>query len=107
MVKLTCIYKKPQDIKSFDEYYRDKHVPTVLVIPGLVKFEVSKVSGSPMGESPYHMIADLYFDNMDSLKAGLSSAEGRASGKDVPNFAKENPPELVICQIDEMVLAGI
>jgi uncharacterized protein (TIGR02118 family) len=108
MVKLTVIYKKPPDPKSFDEYYRNKHVPTALAIPGLRRFDVSYATGTPMGgESPYYMFAELYFDNAEALKAGLSSPEGRASAKDVVNFAKENPPEMVVCEVDEKVLAHV
>jgi uncharacterized protein (TIGR02118 family) len=102
MVKLTVLYKKPPDIKFFDDYYSNTHVPLASKLPGLRKYEVSKVAGTPMGESSYHLIADLYFDSADALKAALSSPEGRASGKDVANFAKE-PPEMLIAEVEEKV----
>lgn len=89
MVKLIALYKKPADVKAFEEHYFDVHIPITNKIPGLKKVEVSRMTGSPMGECEYHLMAELYFDNMDALKAGMSSPEGKASGKDLMSFAKD------------------
>lgn len=88
MVKLTVLYGPPTDASAFDAYYLDTHVPLADKIPGLKRNEVSKVSGSLDGSTPpYHMQAELYFDDMDSLMAGFGSAEGQAAAADVANFA--------------------
>jgi uncharacterized protein (TIGR02118 family) len=89
MVKLIALYKKPADVKAFEEHYFNIHLPLADKIPGLKKTEISRVTGSPAGESEYHLMAELYFENMDALKAGMSSPEGKASAKDVMSFAKE------------------
>ena len=89
MVKFVALYKKPADAKAFDERYFGGHLPLVDKIPGLKKAEVCRVVGSPSGESEFYLIAELYFDNMEALKAGMSSPEGKASGKDVMSFAKD------------------
>jgi uncharacterized protein (TIGR02118 family) len=89
MVKLIALYKKPADVKAFEEHYFGTHLPLADKIPGLKKVELSRVTGSPMGDSDYHLMAELYFENMDALKAGMSSPEGKASGKDVMSFAKD------------------
>lgn len=92
MVKMIALYKKPADanaVKAFDEHYFNVHKPLADKIPGLQKMEISHVNGSPMGESEYHLMAELYFENMDALKAGMSSPEGKASGKDLMSFAKD------------------
>lgn len=89
MVKLVALYKKPQDPKEFDEKYFNQHLPLANQIPGLKRSEVSKITGTPGGESEYYMIAELYFDNMDDLKAGMSSPEGKAAAKDIMSFAKD------------------
>ena len=36
---------------------------------------------------PYYLIAELTFDSLESLQAGMGSAEGQAAAGDVPNFA--------------------
>jgi uncharacterized protein (TIGR02118 family) len=88
MVKLTVLYKKPADQKAFDDYYKNVHTPLALKIPGLRRLEVAKVTAGATGESPYHLIAEMYFDNMTSLNEGMSSPEGKATGRDVNVFAK-------------------
>jgi uncharacterized protein (TIGR02118 family) len=46
------------------------------------------VVGTPDGAAaPYHLIAELYFDDVASLQAAMASAEGQAAGTDVANFA--------------------
>lgn len=89
MIKLVALYKKPADIAGFDQHYFDIHVPLANKMPGLRKVEISKVVGAPQGESNFHLIAELYFDNMDALKAAMSSPEGKAAAKDLMGFASE------------------
>lgn len=87
MVKLVAIYKKPEDVAAFDKHYFDVHAPLAMKMPGLIKAEIAKVVGGPMGESPLHLIAELYFKDMASLNAAMGSAEGKAAAKDVMGFA--------------------
>ncbi len=100
MVKLTALYKKPADPKEFDRYYKETHSPLANKMPGLRKTEVSKVLGTPFGESEYHLIANMYFDNIDSLKSAMSSDEGKAAAKDLKNFAN-GLVQMLICEIQE------
>jgi uncharacterized protein (TIGR02118 family) len=88
MVKLQVLYGHPTDPAAFEAYYRDPHTPIALKVPGLRRFEISKVLGAPGGGEPaYYRTADLFFDDMDALQAGLSSPEGQAAANDLGNFA--------------------
>ena len=58
-------------------------------MPGLKKLEVARVTGTPMGESEYHLMAELYFDSMDDLRNAMGSPEGKASTKNLMSFAKD------------------
>lgn len=88
MVKLIAFYKQPKDKEAFDEHYYNVHVPITEKIPGLQKMKITKGNGSPMGgEAKYFLICEMYYENMEALNAGLRSAEGKASGKDVMSFA--------------------
>ncbi len=89
MVKLIALYKKPANAVEFDNRYFNEHIPLASKIPGLRKTEVAKIVGTPAGESEYYLMAELYFDNMEALKAGMSSPEGKAAAKDVMSFAKD------------------
>jgi uncharacterized protein (TIGR02118 family) len=54
----------------------------------LAKYHISKGAvATPAGGSDVHLVAELYFDSMDALKAGLGSAEGKAAAGDLANFA--------------------
>jgi len=89
MVKLIAMYKTPSDIGEFEKHYFDVHMPLIEKMPGLLKTEVSKISGMPGQESKYHMMAEMYFENMDKLNESMASPEGRAAGKDLMGFAKD------------------
>ncbi len=87
MVKFVALYRKPTDVDAFERHYREIHAPLAKRIPGLVKLEVSHMTGSPGGEPRYHMMAELYFDSKDAMMAGLNSEEGKAAAEDVVSFA--------------------
>lgn len=87
MVKLVAIYRKPENVEEFDRHYYNIHAPLAEKMPGLLKLEVNKIYGTPMGESDLHLIAEMYFENRESLANALSSPEGRAAGKDLMGFA--------------------
>lgn len=89
MVKLVALYRKPEDAAAFDKHYFETHLPLAAKIPGLRRTEVAKVLGSPAGESEFYLIAELYFDDMEALKSGMSSPEGKAAAKDVMSFARD------------------
>ncbi len=87
MVKLVAVYRKPEDMEAFDRHYFEVHSPLAAKMPGLIKMEVSKVYGSPAGESDLYLLCDMYFETKEALKEALSSPEGRAAGKDLMGFA--------------------
>jgi uncharacterized protein (TIGR02118 family) len=88
MVKLIALYKHPEDKEAFDEHYFNTHGPITAKIPGLKKMVVTKITGSPMGgEGDYYLMCEMYYDSHESMKAGMKSPEGKASGKDLMGFA--------------------
>ena len=89
VVKLVALYRHPGDREAFERHYWEVHVPLARRMPGLRRVEISRVTGSPGGESPYYLMAEMYFDDPASLAAALQSAEGRAAGKDLMLFAGE------------------
>jgi uncharacterized protein (TIGR02118 family) len=88
MAKVLVLYKTPKSAEAFDKHYASVHIPLAKKIPGLKKYDISKGPvGTPAGPSGIHLIATLHFDSLDALKAGMGSAEGRAAGGDLANFA--------------------
>lgn len=89
MVKLVAMYKNPEDRELFEKHYFEKHMPLVDKIPGLIKAEVSKIKVLPGTESEYFLMAEMYYEDMDSFNAAMASPEGKASARDLVNFAKD------------------
>lgn len=87
MVKLVALYKKPADVESFEKHYSEVHAPLAKKMPGLKRFELSRMTGSPGGEPKFYMMAELYFDSEGAMFAALGSEEGKAAAKDVMGFA--------------------
>ncbi|MEW6509967.1 MAG: EthD family reductase [Bacteroidota bacterium] len=89
MVKLIALYRKPGDPAEFDNHYFGVHLPLVQKYPGLRKVEVTRVTGAPIGEAKYHLVAEMYFDSKDAMDAALASAEGKAVTRDILSFAAD------------------
>jgi uncharacterized protein (TIGR02118 family) len=88
VIQLTVLYTHPQDPTAFDRHYRQVHATLVKKIPGLKGYTSTKpTSLSPQEQSPYYLIANLYFEHMRALQVALQSPEGRAAVGDSPNFA--------------------
>jgi uncharacterized protein (TIGR02118 family) len=88
MAQLVVLYKTPKNVDAFDKHYFAIHVPLAKTLPGLKKYEVSKgVVASPAGASGIHLVATLYFDSADAIKAAFASTEGKATAADLANFA--------------------
>jgi len=89
MVKLIAMYKTPSDITEFEKHYYEIHMPLIEKMPGLLRTEVSKISGMPGQENKYYLMAEMYFENMDKLNESMASPEGKGAGKDLMSFAKD------------------
>jgi uncharacterized protein (TIGR02118 family) len=89
MVKLVALYRTPSDVEPFDKHYFDIHIPLVKKVPGLRKVEVTKITGAPIGESKFHLMAEMYFDSVESMNAGNASPEGKAVARDIMSFAAD------------------
>lgn len=88
MVKVVVIYGHPTDPVAFEKYYSETHLPIAAQIPGVAKVELTKVLGTPDGsQASDYRIAEVYFNSMEELQAGMGSAEGQATVNDLPNFA--------------------
>ena len=89
MVKLIALYRKPVDVAAFDKHYNETHLPLVRSTPGLRKLEVTSITGAPMGDAKYHVMAELYYDSFDAMNAANASPEGKAVARDAMSFAAD------------------
>ncbi len=89
MIKLFALYRKPGDPGFFDKHYFGTHIPLVKKTPGLRALEVTRITGSPIGETKYYLMATLTYDSLDAMNAANASPEGRAVARDLMSFAAD------------------
>ena len=88
MHKLTVLYGHPTDVKTFEAYYQDKHLPLAATMEGIAKLELTKFLGTPDGQkADYYRMAELYFSSAEDMQQTMSSPEGQATVNDLSNFA--------------------
>ena len=101
MVKLVVLYGPPVDADAFERHYADTHTELATAVPGLRRFEAARGIATPDGSDvPYQRIAELTFDDVDALQAGMASDEGQAAVNDIPNFATGGVT-IFIAEVDE------
>lgn len=84
MIKYIALYKQPADPEAFETAYFEQHKPLIDKVPGLVRQEIGKVTrtfvpGFLEGNDPF-LMAELYFESKDAMKAAFASPEWQASG---------------------------
>ncbi len=87
MYKLIAIYNVPKDAETFEKHYREVHTPVTKKIPGLEKFVVNRVLGSPQGKPTQYVIAEMIFRDKETMDKAMASPEARESGKDAYRMA--------------------
>ena len=84
MIKYVALYRKPADPETFDRRYAGEHMPLVSKTPGLLRAEVGKVARvfvpGFLGDTEPYLIAELYFESKDAMKAAFASPEWKAAG---------------------------
>ena len=77
--KITVIYDNPTDPAAFEAGYADGQVALARALPGIVRFETSKVwpkeDGTP---TPAYRMIDLYFADYASASAAVTTPEAGA-----------------------------
>jgi uncharacterized protein (TIGR02118 family) len=96
MIRLTVLYGQPDDTEAFDRHYRDVHIPLAKKLPGLRRYTVSRGVAVAFGEDPAYLIAELDFDDLATLQAGMGTPEGQEAGRDmVANLASGGVRNLI------------
>ena len=90
MVKLIyCISKKPElSVEDFQRYWRDTHGPIAAKIPGLRRYVQCHTAPETYGaRAPgFDGAAELWFDDLDAMRAAMGSPEVQAALEDEKNF---------------------
>jgi uncharacterized protein (TIGR02118 family) len=79
MVRFLVVYEQPTDIAAFDRHYFDVHVPLAKQLPGVRRYSVSRNLTPVRGPRPYHLVAELDWDDIDALRRDFGSPLGQRS----------------------------
>jgi uncharacterized protein (TIGR02118 family) len=88
MFQFTTIYYRVDDEQTLETFFSSTHLQLAEQLPGLVKSELSRISGQPGGESRFHMAYSLYFATEDSFYLSLASQPGVELMKALMPWAK-------------------
>jgi uncharacterized protein (TIGR02118 family) len=95
MVRLLVLYDTPDDPEAFDRHYREVHIPLTKKLPGLRRYTISRDAVRVRGGEAYYLVAELDWDDMDSLRNAFSSPAGQATAADVPTLAGDRVRSMV------------
>ena len=96
MIKLTVLYGHPADPAAFEKYYREVHFPIAAKIPGVTRWELTRLTGAADGGRPaFYRMTELYFPDLAAMEKSLNSPEGAAALEDLPKFASGGVTTLV------------
>ena len=84
MHRITIQYGAPADPEAFERHYTEVHVPLASTLPGLRRYVRSHPRGMG-GDAPY-LVAELWFDDADALKAALKSSAMAETAADAQTF---------------------
>ncbi len=106
MYKLVTLFKlKPgTDIEAFERHYREVHIPLASRLPGLKRYTRSLVRPSSHHPAPFYRVAQLYFEDYDSLRRALASPESQATLQDSGFFSQVEDLVQLIAEEEEIPL---
>ncbi len=76
MFKLVTIYRRVDDESALEQFFSRTHLPLAEKLPGLLKTEVSRITGKPGGQSRFYMMYELYFESREAYDAAMISDAG-------------------------------
>jgi uncharacterized protein (TIGR02118 family) len=99
-IKVMVMYPRPTDIDAFEKAYLEEHVPLASTkIKGVIKFNASKVVGTPDGSTPqFHRIAELYFPSMQALQDSVASPGTQEAVAHAFKISSGGPPVVIVCE---------
>jgi uncharacterized protein (TIGR02118 family) len=74
--KFVTIYRRVDDEDALEQFFSTTHLQLAESLPGLLKSEVSRVSGRPGGSSRFHLMYELYFESHERFFQALASEPG-------------------------------
>jgi len=91
MVRFLVLYPKPTDVEGFERHYFTVHVPLTRKLPGLRRYTVGRDTSPIRGGAAWHMVAELDWDDMESLRRDFASDLGQEAARDLEKLIEVCP----------------
>ena len=103
MLKVVSLWNLREGVavEDAEKQYFEVHVPMAKKIPGLRKYTIAKGRGK---NPAFFRMAELYFDDMEAAKKGLSSPGGKATTIDTGFRSLITGMTTVFCEEEEVEL---
>jgi uncharacterized protein (TIGR02118 family) len=97
MVKVVAMFNLPPgtDEAEFERYFVKKHAPDAAKIPGLRRYTIGKVVGSPAGEPAWYRVNELWFDSVKAAQKAFNSQVAVEATNDLMPRVKDFTPVFV------------
>ena len=88
MLKAVFLLPRRKDLSrdEFFEFWREKHLALVQALPELRRCVMSEVLAAPEGELPCVAMVELWWDDLDAVRAAIRSPEARACEESLAHF---------------------
>ena len=94
---LLVLYPIPKNAAEFDRRYREEHLPYVGPrLVGATGVATRKVVGPAFAPPPYHMLSDVSFPSLDTLKTCAMSAGGKEALAHAASISSGGAPMVIV-----------
>lgn len=84
---MVALYNRPVDLEQFMAHYEQVHLPLARQMPGLCRVELNRFFDARGGDADPFLMAEMYFESREAMFQSIQSPEGKASGRDLQEFA--------------------
>lgn len=88
MYKAVLLYHQPDDPEAFEKHHLGRNLSLTARVPNVIRIETARalpgLEGSP---APVYRTAEIWFDDLPTLRASLDSPEGREALAGTETFA--------------------
>lgn len=99
MYKFMIMFRQPDHLDDFENVYNDL-LALVERMPDVQRRQVISVFGSPLGQSPYYRILEVYFADRDHMEMSLLSDRGQEAGGELRRFP-DGSFEMIFAEVYE------
>ena len=94
---LLVLYPHPKDAETFDRAYREEHLPYAGPrLKGATGVATRRVVGAAAPPSPWHLISDVSFPDLEALQACAGSSGGREALEHAASISSGGAPTVVM-----------